>query len=351
LALAGAAQGDEQFDEAQELRVSRLPLTLKNWGILNPASVRDYVGLSGQIARTVRAHGVESLHCGRCLPEGLLGALVQWRTGVPFGCYAHGEELTYGRESRELGWLMRLVFARARWVIANSQNTRRLLAEEWKVPTAKLRLMHPGVDTQRYRPARRSSEDRARLGWGERRVVLTVGRLQERKGQDVVIRALRDIHRQIPDVLYAVVGSGERRDFLHELAIREGVSDHVVFHGELNDAETLACFQQCDVFVLPNRQVGRDIEGFGMVLVEAQACGKPVVAGASGGTAETMRIPETGLIVDCEEPGKVAETLVDLLSDEPRRLRMGRASREWAVQRFDWSELARQAGEIFASMG
>jgi phosphatidylinositol alpha-1,6-mannosyltransferase len=115
----------------------------------------------------------------------------------------------------------------------------------------------------------------------------------------------------------------------------------------VDDDRLVQLYQQCDLFMLPNRQVGRDIEGFGMVLLEAQSCGKPVIAGASGGTAETMRIPETGLAIPCDEPGNLAAAVVELLADPGRRARMGAAAREWVVERFDWGNLSRQAEALF----
>jgi glycosyltransferase involved in cell wall biosynthesis len=128
---------------------------------------------------------------------------------------------------------------------------------------------------------------------------------------------------------------------------REGLSDHVQFLGEIDDERMVQCYQQCDLFVLPNREVDRDIEGFGIVLLEAQACGKPVVAGTSGGTAETMQIPETGLVIPCEGPEVLASTVIELLADPVRRARMGEAARTWVVRHFDWSSLSCQAEALF----
>lgn len=348
-ALADDAVGAAMFDTTHDMRVRRLPLSVSNWGVCNITGMKYYLSRSNRIVRIVRANGLNTLHCGRCLPEGLLGMLVKWRTGAPFGCYVHGEELAYGRQSRELGWLMRRVFASAKWVVANSRNTLRMLSSEWGVPTARLMVMHPGVDSIRYHPAPYSSKVRAELGWGERPVLLTVGRLQARKGHDIVIRALREVHKHVPGMLYAIVGSGEQEGYLRGLVVREGMEQHVIFHAALPDEATLRCFQQCDMFILPNRQVGEDIEGFGMVLVEAQACGKAVIAGDSGGTAETMKLGETGVVVNCDEPGPVAESIVALMSNPERLTRMGRAAREWAIDQFDWSRLAARAQEFFAA--
>ncbi|MCG8585916.1 MAG: glycosyltransferase, partial [Pirellulales bacterium] len=182
---------------------------------------------------------------------------------------------------------------------------------------------------------------------GHRPVVLTVGRLQQRKGHDRMILALHELKNRVPDVLYAIVGDGERRQYLEELVSREGLADHVHFLGELEDDQIIECYQQCDVFLLPNREVAGDTEGFGIVLVEAQSCGKPVVAGDSGGTVEAMLEPETGFIVDCREPKSIADTVGALLVDEERRVRMGIAARQWVVANLDWSPLVKLAREMF----
>jgi phosphatidylinositol alpha-1,6-mannosyltransferase len=180
-------------------------------------------------------------------------------------------------------------------------------------------------------------------------VVLTVGRLQKRKGHDMMIRALGAIREAHPEVLYAVAGEGEERGALTALASELGVTGQVQFLGEVRDEELLGCYRQCDLFSLPNRQVGRDVEGFGMVLLEAQACGKPVLAGASGGTAETMQLGQTGRVTPCDEPAPLAAEVIDLLSDADLREQMGRAARVWVADHFDWDALRRQAERLFDS--
>jgi phosphatidylinositol alpha-1,6-mannosyltransferase len=273
-------------------------------------------------------------------------ALKCW-AGIPYMCYVHGEDVSTARTSRELTLLVQQVLRRADFLIANSRATERLLREEWALPAERVRLLHPGVDTTRFVPATRNDQVREHLGWGNRPVLLTVGRLQKRKGHDQMIRALCTIRKALPNILYAIVGEGEERAFLEDLVAREGLGGQVQFLGEVGDEGLVRCYQQCDLFVLPNRQVGRDIEGFGMVLLEAQACGKPVVAGASGGTAETMRIPESGQVVCCDGPEHLAVLLPELLSDPDRLVRMGAAGRLWVVDQFDWQALAAQAGRLF----
>jgi phosphatidylinositol alpha-1,6-mannosyltransferase len=163
-----------------------------------------------------------------------------------------------------------------------------------------------------------------------------------------LILALELVRQSIPNVLYSIVGDGEERASLEELVRERGLAQLVQFRGESSDDELVRCYQQCDMFVLPNHEVNGDIEGFGMVLVEAQACGKPVVAGDSGGTRETMRVGETGYVVRCQAIDELASIVIDLLADDVKRSRMGYAARSWAVSQFDWVSLAAKAQDIFA---
>jgi phosphatidylinositol alpha-1,6-mannosyltransferase len=347
MVVAGEFPGAEVFDKDKDLKIVRIPLTFPTWGLVSLAGLKSYFKTMMAVRPLLRANGIKKLHCGRCLPEGVLGWLFKKWYGLPYLCYVYGEELNLAAGSRELTWLMRRVLGSADFVIAICENTVRIVREEWGVSADRIRLLYPGVDTTRYQPVVRNIEVRTRLGWGERPVLLTVSRLQKRKGHDVMIRSLQHIRKAIPNVLYAIVGAGEERSSLEQLVQSEKLSEHVRFHGQVEHDEMLRCYQQCDLFVLPNRQVGQDIEGFGMVLVEAQACGKPVVAGASGGTLETMNIPETGLIVLCDEPDQLAALVTQLLTDRSRLQRMGEAARRWAVERFDWTALAQRAQRFF----
>jgi phosphatidylinositol alpha-1,6-mannosyltransferase len=344
---AGEDPRQEAFDCTHDLRLWRMPLTLKAWGLRSLSGLAGYWRALRRLRPLLHSERVEMVHCGRCLPEGVMALALKWRYGLPYLCYVHGEDVTTATYSREHAWMVRRVLRNAEFLIANSQNTERVLRDEWGIAAERVCVLHPGVDTDYFSPGGDDRTIRERLGWGNRPVLLTVGRLQKRKGHDVMIRALTTIRRAIPNVLYVVAGDGEERPALEALASSENATGHSQFLGEISDADLLACYRQCELFVLPNRQVGKDIEGFGMVLLEAQACGKAVVAGASGGTAETMRIPETGAVVCCEGPDELAALVSELLSDHERVKRMGEAAREWVVSRFDWKVLTQRAEQLF----
>jgi phosphatidylinositol alpha-1,6-mannosyltransferase len=242
-----------------------------------------------------------------------------------------------------------MVMRSAERIVANSGFTRAQLLEHWSVSEDRVSVMSPGVDTGRFRPGRRDEQVRERLGWRDRTVILTVGALQKRKGQDAMIRALRAIRERCPDVLYAMIGEPWERPYLEGIVQQEAVSDLVQFRSAASDDDLEACYQQCDLFALPNRQIGWDVEGFGIVLLEAQACGVPVIAGASGGTVDTLRPGHTGEIVDTSLPGALADAVLSMLTDPDRRSSMGVQARQWVCSRFAWDVLAERAGALFKS--
>jgi len=338
------------FDATHNLRVFRLPLEMRNRAISSWGSVKHYLRTARSVRRLARQEGVRMIHAARPLSEGLVARMVRFRTGIPYCCYVHGEDISVAIASRELRWLTTRVLRGATAVIASSNFAREMLLRDWPVPPEKTRLLHPGVDCDYFQPAEPDAEVRRRLGWEGRQVVLTAGRLQRRKGQDVMIEVVARLRDRFPNLLYAIVGDGEDRARLIELATRLGVASQVQFLGEVKDADLRQCYQQCDIFALPNRAVGRDVEGFGMVLLEAQACGRPVLAGASGGTAETLKPGETGVLVACDRADEPAAALAELLADPEKLNRMGQAGRAWTEGKFNWPALAAEAQRMFASL-
>ena len=347
---AGDRPGAAEFDRTHSLNVVRLPMQLGDRGLRTWAGLKYYWRLAWAVRRLVKEHEIDMLHCGRNLPEGFVGYLANKLCGVPYLFWTHGEDIGVSRGSREMTWMTRRVTATATAAVANSFNTRRMLLEEWGYPDGKIRVIQPGVDAAKFVPAAPDAAFRARMGWAGRTVLLTVGRLQKRKGHDVMIRALPAVRAAHPNVLYAVVGTGEEEASLKALAAETGVADAVRFVGGVSDEEMVRCYGQCDLFALPNRTIGvGDAEGFGMVLLEAQACGKPVLAGSSGGTAETMTA-ETGRVVDCTRPEPLAAAVVELLSNADELRATGERGRAWAAGRFDWPAVAARAAGVFGEL-
>lgn len=338
---------DDAFDTNAPMRIHRMPLQFPSWGVTSPRNAIRYAHALQQVRRLAREHHITDIHCGRCLPEGLLALAMYRLHGTPYHCYIHGEELNSMATSRELTWLARRVYRHATSLIVNSENTANLLSQRMGMTHEQVRVVNPGVDTAHFTPPTDRTMLRDQLEWRGRKVVLTVGRLQRRKGHDRMIESLPAIIRAVPEVLYAIVGTGEESQRLQELARERGVESHVRFMGSLQDRALLHAYQACDVFTLPNREVNGDIEGFGMVLLEAQACGKPVITGHSGGTPETILNGRTGLLIDADDTRAICHATVLLTNNTSFRRHMGAAARKWAVERFDWDIAADRAMRTF----
>jgi phosphatidylinositol alpha-1,6-mannosyltransferase len=208
---------------------------------------------------------------------------------------------------------------------------------------AALEYLPSGVDTEQFRPdfaARK--EIRTRYGLGDRPTAVCVSRLWPRKGQDMLIRALPAIRKRVPEAALLLVGGGPYEDRLRALAEQLDVSSHVVFTGRVPWEELPAHFVAGDVFAMPCRTHGRglDVEGLGIVYLEASASGLPVVAGNSGGAPETVLDGVTGNVVDGRDLPAIAKSVGDLLADPTMASEMGEAGRRWVSRHWQWEDIA-----------
>lgn len=345
--FAGTGVETDKFDEMSTLDISRFNLSSPEWGFLSVKGLLFYITTVWQIKKQIKLKNITNLHCGRVLPEGVMAWILNILTGIPYSCYVHGEDLETAASSREQSFLCKQVIKRATHIICNSHNSAGLVAKFGEAARSKAIVLHPGVDSNKFIPAEPNFEIRTALNWLNKKVVITVGRLQARKGQDMMIRALPAIKKEVPNILYAVIGDGDCLESLQNLAAELDVADSVQFLREISDQQMIQCYQQCDLFILPNRTIDKDIEGFGMVLVEAQSCGKPVIAGDSGGTRETMSIGHSGFIINATIPANIATNIIDLCKNETELARMGKQGRKHVLQNLDWQALVQQAKSFF----
>jgi phosphatidylinositol alpha-1,6-mannosyltransferase len=345
--LAGDDSAAAKFDYDAQIHIQRHNLNSSEWGFKSTVGLKFYFKNVLHVRKIIKQRQVTQLHCGRVLPEGVIAWLLNLFTGIPYVCYVHGEDLETAQSSREQYFICRQVIKQAKTIICNSQNSANIVAKFGAQAAVKTQVLHPGVDSNLFVPKHRNEKFLTSMGWLGKKVVLTVGRLQARKGQDMMIKAIPEILKTLPNFLYAIVGDGEERNTLIKLSTELGVEKHVQFLSGISDVQMIESYQQCDLFILPNRTIDNDIEGFGMVLVEAQSCGKPVIAGDSGGTRETMLPGESGLIIDATQPSNIVKAVVGLLSDEQKSKDMGCKGREHVLQSLDWEPLVIKARKLF----
>jgi phosphatidylinositol alpha-1,6-mannosyltransferase len=326
---APAWPGAAEWDSSRTYPVHRHPTSLMLPTAAVARRARDLLG----------EHGADTVWFGAAAPLALLGPRLRATPVRRVVASTHGHEV---------GWSMlpaarqalRRIGADADAVTTISRHTRDRVAAALG-PAAAPEVLTSGVDAAVFRPdpgARAELRRRYRLG--DAPVVACVSRLVTRKGQDALIQALPRIRRQARGARLLLVGGGPDEGRLRRLAAARRVTSAVVFTGPVPATELPAHQAVADVFAMPcrTRRGGLDVEGLGIVALEAAACGLPVVVGDSGGAPETVRDGQTGHVVDGTDPFAVADAVAGLLADPDRAARMGAAGRQWMLRDWGWPE-------------
>ncbi|MFI6403175.1 glycosyltransferase family 4 protein [Streptomyces sp. NPDC050548] len=326
------AEATAAFDAEQPFKVVRDSTTML---LPTPAATRTAVGL-------LREHGCTAVWFGAAAPLGLMAPALR---------KAGAERLVATTHGHEAGWAQLPAARQLLHRIGESTDTITYLGEYTRSriagalsPEAAARMVQlpPGVDEKVFHPGSGGAEVRARLGLTERPVVVCVSRLVPRKGQDTLILAMPRILARQPAAVLLIVGGGPYEKDLRRLVRETGVGDSVRFTGAVPWAELPAHYGAGDVFAMPcrTRRGGLDVEGLGIVYLEASATGLPVVAGDSGGAPDAVLDGETGWVVRGGSPEEAADRIVALLADPELRRNMGERGRSWVEERWRWDLLA-----------
>ena len=331
--LAPRLEGDAEVDRGLGCRVERLDLPLGNSRL---AKISKALLLSWAAWRLCRRHRVRAVHCGQVLSAGIAGLACRFFGGVPYSVYVYGADMLEFYRRPLWGSVLRRVLRRADAVFAISRYTAEI-AGRCGVAQDRLELVPPALDLRRFDAETRGAAWRRRHGLGEGPVLFSLSRLVERKGQDTVIRALASLRRRWPDLRYVIGGAGPYRGALEDLARSCGVEEAVDFVGFVPEEELPSAMAAADVFVMVSRQLDAvgEVEGFGIVYLEANAAGVPVLAGRSGGAGDAVEDGVNGVLVDPDSVGDVGDGLARLLSDEGLRQRLGRTGKERVERDFD----------------
>lgn len=313
-------------------------LCSSEWGIISLRGICFYCREILNLLRVCRSNNITQVQAGRVLHEGLIGAIVSRFLRLEFIVFVHGEDIKTTATSREQDLLAKFVFRSATRIICNSHNSAAILGELGYEQGRPVSVIHPGADIDTFIPQTKSLDFREAYKLQNKRILLTVGRLQTRKGQDHMISAMPELLTSYPDLHYVIVGSGDDEQKLRHSITELNLSDSVSMFCDCSDEELVQFYQQCDLFILPNRDYGQDIEGFGMVLVEAQAAGKVVITGNSGGTRETLLPNETGFVINCDTPSDIIAELSPILADDQHEKlnSMSEHTRRFVKANFSW---------------
>jgi phosphatidylinositol alpha-1,6-mannosyltransferase len=327
-------------------RIIRQYRPLPNW------KYRQYPKMVRSIARAfhhIYTHPADLLHTGDILPQGLAGMWTKKALGLPYIAYCHGEDITQIDSRRYQPAIRDAIYRNADAVIAANEFARRNLVRIGVEDSAIYKLT-PGVDSERFSPRQPRQDLVRQFGLQGKTVLLSVGRLVARKGHGVVLRALAQLQDRVPPFHYLIAGEGSEEACLHSLVREFGLLNRVTFLGKVPDTELADFYALSDLFVLVNREVDGDLEGFGMVFLEANAAGKAVLGGRTGGTAEAVIDNSTGLLVDPENIEETRKALELLLLNADLRNHFGERGRCRAVSEFSWEDRAHLLHEICADV-
>ena len=277
-------------------------------------------------------------------------------TGCPrrIVCAAHGRELLFNPVGTVPGLgaaydrLRQFLLHQVDLFLPVSHYTGGLLHKQ-DIPTDQTHVVPNGTDPNRFRP-RDDTPLRQRLGLSDRPLLLTVGRLVRRKGIDTVLRTLPALVESCPDLAYVVVGSGPDQSRLERLADRLGIHDRVRFVGEVDHDRLPLYYSAADLFVMPAREDPPDVEGFGLVFLEANACGTPVIGARTGGIPDAISDGETGLLVPPNAPDALAEAATRVLTTPVLADTLGRQGRHRAVNEASWDHIADRIYDVLSRM-
>ncbi|HEX8630990.1 MAG TPA: glycosyltransferase family 4 protein [Catenuloplanes sp.] len=339
---ASTWRGADTFDAEQPFEVVR-----ESTGVLLPTPA-----VARTAARLARSRGCDTVWFGAAAPLGLLATGLRRRAGIARAvAQTHGHEVGWAALPGARGLLRRV--GRGVDVVTYLGEYTRTRLDRALHGLTDLQRLAPGVDVAAYHPDVDGSQVRARHGLADRPVVVCVSRLVPRKGQDTLIRAWPLVRRRVPGAALLVVGGGPHRATLERLARDGGVESDVVFTGSVPWEELPAHYAAGDVYAMPcrTRNRGLDVEGLGIVYLEASATGLPVVAGDSGGAPDAVRQGETGYVVGGRDVSRLAGRLVELLDDPALRRRMGAAGRAWVERDWRWETQADRMAALLRGSG
>jgi len=342
IVLARKAPGDQAFDENQPFRIIRMKGVSFRWFRLLP--------MSFYFVWTVLRHNIRLVHCINWIPCGFVARLFHLPLRCRFVVTCHGEEIT-----RSLGIPRRLfmlsTFRKASWLIAGNNFIREGL-NRFALETTPISVIGFGVDSDFFRPDLDAEFLRVKYGSRRKKMLLTVASLKKRKGVDRVLEALHRLkekgHSQF---LYIIIGDGPEKENLQTQAQQLGISEEVIFAGILSDKDLRFHYCICDCFVMVNREepVG-DIEGFGIVFIEAAAAEKVTIGGKSGGVPDSIVDGKSGFLVDPNDVDKLADKILWVAEHKNETVEMGRFARKRAISLFSWGAIANRTEMIYQNI-
>jgi len=298
--------------------------------------------------KLVRDEGIERIFFGAAAPLGLLSHGLRRAGANRLVALTHGHEVWWAKL-----WpfksLLRRIGSGLDVMTYLGEYTRKVIGGALKQENQRAMVhLAPGIDTEHFSPRTDIAALRKKLDLEGKRVIVSVGRLVHRKGQDTLVEAMPKIVSEFPDVHLLFVGVGPHLEYIHKRAVQLGVLSNISFVGRVPYDEIPQFISLGEVFAMPSRSrlAGLEVEGLGIVYLEASACGLPVVGGKSGGAPDALLEGETGFAVDGRNPSDVADAILHLLRDPALGVAMGKRGREWIIENWEWKRWSHEFNNL-----
>lgn len=293
----------------------------------------------GALKRKIAKNQIDYVLVGQILPLGTVAWLLSWFQPFRYAVFLHGMDLSFALRSERKKWLANLILKRADKVICANSYVAEKVEQFYPATNGKISVVNPGI------PAGAPPVDLKDLAEIEntynltgKTVLFSLGRLVKRKGVDQTIKALAEMTTPIIDnLIYFIGGAGPREEYLRRL-VPDRLAKKIIFLGELSEKEKWLWLKRSDIFIMPSRNIDGDFEGFGIVYLEANLSGKPVIAGNSGGVKDAVKDGYSGLLVDPEDPVSIKEVINKLVLDKDLREKLGQQGQRRAIQEFNWEK-------------
>ena len=304
--------------------------------------------IGSRVRALVREREIRTVFFGAAAPLALLSQGLRKAGVTRIVALTHGHEVWWSKVW-PFSWAMRRIGNGVDHLTYLGEFTRRNISQALtqRASDAMVKIA-PGIDTEHFAPRSDAAALRRELGLADKKVIVSVGRLVHRKGQDRLIESLPEILTQIPQAHILFIGDGPYKDHLVKRAEQLGVSPHITFIGRIQYAELPRYICAGDIFAMPSRSrlAGLEVEGLGIVYLEASACGLAVIGGKSGGAPDAVLEAETGFAVEGTSPAAIAQAAIALLSQPELSARMGARGREWILSQWQWSAWSSRFNEL-----
>lgn len=294
--------------------------------------------------KIIKEESIKYIQVSHALPVGTVALMIKKYLGLPYLVYTHGMDILLPQSSKRKTRLIKSIFNNADRVIANSRFTKDELLK-LGVDDEKITIVHPCANSVPKKIDLKKQEEIVnKYHLQNKKILFTVGRLVARKGHDLVIKSLRKVIDRFPNVVYLVSGDGPNKQNLINLTDAMNLSDKVVFLGEISDDDLQIFYRLCNIFIMPAREIkGKgDVEGFGLVFLEASLFAKPVIGGKSGGQPDAIEDGYSGLLVNPNDENEIANTIIKLLESPELAKKLGQQGRQRAMEKFRWDEEAKK---------